>query len=58
MQQRSLIIIALLIVGCMETPEFSTTQEEIAKEQINSNKTEAQKAQEEYLALQKQREGE
>ncbi len=48
----------LLISGCMETPELSSSKEVIAQDQIKSNKTEAQKAQDEYIKLQKQRSNE
>ncbi len=41
--------------GCTETPEVSSSKDIAAKEQIMTNKTEAQKAQEEYLKLQQQR---
>jgi len=47
--------ILLLISGCMKTPEFSSSKEVIAQDQIKSNKTEAEKAKEEYIELQKQR---
>ena len=48
----------LLISGCMETPELSSSKEVIAQDQIKSNKTEAQKAQDEYIKLKKQRSNE
>jgi len=51
-------LILLFISGCMETPELSPSKEVIAKDQIKSNKTEAQKAKEEYIDLQKQRDNE
>ena len=41
--------------GCMETPEISSSKEVTAQKQIASNKSEAQKAKEEYIKLQKQR---
>jgi len=50
-----LSFILLLISGCMETPELSSSKEVVAQDQIKSNITEAQKAQEEYTKLQKQR---
>jgi len=39
----------------METPEIPTSQESLSREKILQNKTEAKKAQEEYLKLQRQR---
>ena len=45
----------LLLSGCMETPEVSSSKEVIAKDHIKSNQTEAQKAKEEYSNLQKKR---
>ena len=51
-------IITLFISGCMETPEVSSSKKEIAQKQIESNKSEAQKAKEEYSKLQKQRKSE
>ena len=50
-----IFFILLFISGCMETPEFSSSKEVIAQDQIKSNKTEAQKAKEEYIELQEQR---
>ncbi len=50
-----LSIILLLISGCMETPELSSSKEVVAQDQIKSNRTEAEKAKEEYIQLQKQR---
>ncbi len=47
--------ILLFISGCMETPEVSPSKEVVVHDQIKSNKTEAQKAKEEYSNLQKQR---
>ena len=47
--------ILLFISGCMETPELSSSKEVVVQDQIKSNQTEAQKAQEEYTKLQKQR---
>jgi hypothetical protein len=41
--------------GCAETPEVPSSKDITAKNQIMTNKTEAQKAQEEYLKLQQQR---
>ena len=51
-------LILLMISGCMETPELSSSKEMTAQDQIKSNKTEAQKAKDEYIALQKQRKSE
>jgi len=51
-------IILLFISGCMETPELYPSKETTAKKQIKSNKTEAQEAQDKYLALQEQRSNE
>jgi hypothetical protein len=48
-------LILLFISGCTETPDVSPSKEVIAKDQIQSNKTEAQKAKEEYSDLQKKR---
>ena len=45
----------LMITGCMNTPEISTSQESLNREKILQNKTEAINAQEEYLKLQRQR---
>ena len=50
-----LSFLLLFISGCMETPELSSSKEVVAQDQIKSNKTEAQKAKEEYTKLQKQR---
>ena len=50
-----IISILFIISGCMETPELSSSKETVAKEQIKKNRTEAQKAKEEYERLQKQR---
>jgi len=50
--------ILLFISGCMETPEPSSSKEVIAQDQIKSNITEAEKAKEEYIELQKQRKSE
>jgi hypothetical protein len=36
----------------METPELSSSKEIVVQDQIKSNQTEAQKAQEEYTKLQ------
>ena len=47
--------IILFIVGCVETPEVSSSKEILAKEKIQSNKTEAQQAQDDYIKLQRQR---
>jgi len=51
-------VITLFISGCMETPEVSSSKKDIAQKQIASNKSEAQKAKEEYSKLQKQRKSE
>jgi NADH:ubiquinone oxidoreductase subunit B-like Fe-S oxidoreductase len=51
-------LILLMISGCMETPELSSSKEMTAQDQIKSNKTEAQKAKDEYISLQKQRKNE
>jgi len=50
-----LLLTVLIINGCMETPEISTSQESISREKVIKNQTEAKKAQEEYLKLQRQR---
>jgi len=50
--------ILLFISGCMETPELSPSKEVIAQDQIKSNITEAEKAKEEYVEIQKQRKNE
>jgi len=50
-----LSFILLFISGCMETPEISPSKEIIAKDQIKSNQTEAEKAKAEYIKLQEQR---
>ena len=39
----------------MESPAPSSSKEAIAQDQIQSNKTEAEKAKEEYMKLQQQR---
>jgi NADH:ubiquinone oxidoreductase subunit B-like Fe-S oxidoreductase len=51
-------VILLFIAGCMETPELSPSKEVIAQDQIKTNLTEAEKAKEEYIKLQKQRSSE
>ncbi len=48
-------IVTLFISGCMETPEVTSSKKDIVQKQIESNKSEAQKAKEEYSKLQKQR---
>ncbi len=53
-----LTFILLFISGCMETPELSPSKEVIAQDQIKTNQTEAEKAKEEYIKLQKQRNSE
>ena len=58
MQLLFISLILLMISGCMETPELSSSKEMTAQDQIKSNKTEAQKAKDEYIALQKQRKSE
>ena len=50
-----LSLVLLLISGCMETPAPSSSKEAIAQDQIQSNKTEAEKAKEEYMKIQQQR---
>jgi len=50
-----LFFTAFIIIACMETPEISTSQESLTREKILKNQTEAKKAQEEYLKLQRQR---
>ncbi len=50
-----LSLILLLATGCMESPKPSSSKESIAQDQIQSNKTEAEKAKEEYMKLQRQR---
>ena len=46
----------LFLNGCTEEPEVSSSNKEIvAKEQIITNKTEAQQAREEYRELQRKR---
>ena len=46
----------LFISGCTDSPEIPTSNAVMVQDQIQSNKIESQKAQEEYIALQKQRE--
>jgi NADH:ubiquinone oxidoreductase subunit B-like Fe-S oxidoreductase len=53
-----IVIIAFFISGCIETPEVSSSKKDIAQKQIESNKSEAQKAKEEYNKLQKERKSE
>jgi len=53
-----LLLFSLLATACMETPEAPSSKEILAQEKIQNNKTEAQKAQEAYLKLQKQRNNE
>ena len=55
MRSLFIFLILLIISGCMETPDLSSSKEKVAKDQIKSNQTEAEKAQNEYLSLQKQR---
>ncbi len=50
-----ILFISLFISGCMETPELSSSKETVAQDQIKSNKTDADAAKREYLALQIQR---
>ena len=50
-----LSLILLLTTGCMESPAPSSSKEAIAQDQIQSNKTEAEKAKEEYMKIQQQR---
>ena len=53
-----LLLFSLFISACMETPEAPSSKEVLAQEKIQNNKTEAQKAREAYLKLQKQRNNE
>jgi len=53
-----LFLISFLIVGCMETLDAPVSKEISAQKKIQNNKTEAQKAKEAYLRLQKQRNNE
>jgi len=50
-----IISILYILSGCTKIPELPSYKEIIVKEQIQKNQTEAQKAQEEYSRLQKQR---
>jgi len=53
-----LLLFALFVSACMEIPETPSSKEVLAQEKIQNNKTEAQKARESYLKLQKQRNNE
>jgi len=48
----------LFALGCSSSPETPAPKEMLVKEKIQNNKTEAQKAQNAYLKLQKQRDKE
>jgi len=50
-----LLFFSYLIMGCTEIPHTPTSKSNVAKKTIQNNKTEAQKAKEAYLELQKQR---
>jgi NADH:ubiquinone oxidoreductase subunit B-like Fe-S oxidoreductase len=55
---RSFFILLILLIGstgCTKTPEVPSNTTIDAQNQIESNKNEAQQAQEEYLRLQRQR---
>jgi len=54
---RLLFLLSSLFIlsACMNTPEVSSSAEEKSTTQILSNKTDAQKAQDEYKKLQEQR---
>lgn len=49
------LFLLLELNGCMKTPEAPVSKEHLAKEAIQENKTEAQKAQDAYERLQAQR---
>ncbi len=53
-----LLLFSLIITACMQAPEAPTSKEVDAQEKIQNNKTEAKKAQEDYIRLQKQRNNE
>jgi len=53
-----LLLFGLFITACIETPEAPSSKEVLAQEKIQVNKSEAQKAKEAYLKLQKQRNNE
>jgi len=53
-----LLFFSFLIIGCIKTPNTPISKEILAQEKIHNNKTETEKAQEEYLRLQKKRENE
>jgi NADH:ubiquinone oxidoreductase subunit B-like Fe-S oxidoreductase len=53
-----LLLFSFFVTSCIETPETPSSKEVLAQEKIQNNKTEAQKAQEEYIKLQKQRNNE
>ena len=53
-----LLLFSLFVSACMETPEAPSSKEVLAQEKIQNNKTEAQRAREAYLKLQKQRNNE
>lgn len=54
----SLMLLSFLFVACMETPDPSSSKENVAKETIHDNKAEAKEAQEAYRKLQKRRNNE
>jgi len=55
MQLYFMLLISLFLFGCTQTPEPSSFKEIVAQQKIETNKTEAQLAKDEYIKLQKQR---
>jgi len=56
MKTFSLVLFSVFfMVGCISTPEVSTKKAKDIQVNIEQNKSEAKKAQEEYYKLQKQR---
>ncbi len=53
-----LLLFNFFITACMNTPEAPSSKAIVAQRQIQNNKSEAQKAQKEYIKLQKQRNNE
>jgi len=49
------LLFALLITACLETLEVASSKEAIAQKKIQNNKSEALRAQENYIKLQRQR---
>jgi len=55
MKYNYLLLSILILSGCMNTSEISHTNEKSTQKLIQNNKTEAQKAQNDYKKLQEER---